>query len=212
MDIKKIINNLNQHEPGIIKVLTASDWLHFKKYFLIKEKYLSKNIDQEFERIFCAFYIMNGARGLNNPQKKEFFKLLSSRENNLEIFFKSLYKISGYGRRHKLFLSFGTKLLHTINEKLPIYDGNIAYVLKLPSPTHPASLEERIKNRMDIYQELKNNFVVLLANKQIKNYLKSIRQKLQSKAKSDKFNWQDKLISDTKLLDSTLWALYSVLK
>jgi hypothetical protein len=211
MEIQKITNNLNQHKLEIIKVLTANNWRHFRDYFVIKDKFIKDDFDEQFKNIFCGFYILNGARGLNMPQKNKFFKLLLLRENNLEKILKVLYEIPGYRNSRRLFLSFGTKLLHTINDKLPIYDGNIAYVLELSSQTYPTSLEERIENRIEIYQELKNNFIVLLANEQIRNYLKSTRQELQSKAKIDKFNWHDKFISDTKLLDSSLWALYPIL-
>jgi len=212
MKVEKIINQLNQHKPEIIKALLANNWRHFRDYFLIKERYLSNNIDDQFERVFCGFYIMNGARGLTKQQKKEFFKLLSLRENDLEKILKLLYKVPGYKNSHRIFLSFGTKLLHTINEKLPIYDGNISHVLELPSQTYPASFEEKIKNRIDIYKTLKQKFDILLADVEIKNFITSVRQELQNKAVLNKFNWQNKYISDTKLLDSLLWALYSNLK
>lgn len=212
MDTRKIINNLNQHKAKIIKVLIANNWRHFRDYFIIKDKFIKKDFDEQFRSVFCGFYILNGARGLNTPQKNKFFKLLSSRENDLEKILKVLYEILGYGNSRRLFLSFGTKLLHTINDKLPIYDGNIAYILELSAQTYPASLEERIKNRMAIYQELKNHFAVLLMSEQIGNYLKSTRQELQSKAEFDKFDWHNEFISDTKLLDSLLWALCSILR
>jgi len=212
MKVEKIINQLNQHKPEIIKALLANNWRHFRDYFLIKERYLSNNIDDQFKRVFCGFYIMNGARGLTKQQKKEFFKLLSLRENDLEKILKLLYKVPGYKNSHRIFLSFGTKLLHTINEKLPIYDGNISHVLELPSQTYPASFEEKIKNRIDIYKTLKQKFDILLADVEIKNFITSVRQELQNKAVLNKFNWQNKYISDTKLLDSLLWALYSNLK
>ena len=211
MEIKKIIEQLKQHKAEIINTLSANNWRHFRDYFLIKEKYLSNNIDNQFEKVFCGFYIMNGARGLNKPQKIEFFKLLSSRETDLEKILKSLYKIPGYKNSRRIFLSFGTKLLHTINEKLPIYDGNISYVLELPSKTYPALFEEKIKNRIDIYKTLKEKFDILLADAEIRNFIASIRQELQNKAELNKFIWQNKYISDTKLLDSLLWALYSSL-
>ncbi len=210
--VEKMINHLNRCKSEIIKVLSVNNWRHFQDYFLIREKYLSNNLDQRFKEVFCGFYVMNGARGLNGLQKNEFFKLLSSRKTDLGKILKVLYEIPGYRNSRRLFLSFGTKLLHTINEKLPIYDGNIAHVLELPTQTYPVSLEERIKNRIDIYEELKNRFNMLLANVEIRYYLKDVRQELQSKAELDKFNWQDKYISDTKLLDSSLWALYSILK
>lgn len=212
MKVEKIINHLNQCKSEIIKVLSVNNWRHFRDYFLIRGKFIKNDFDDQFKGVFCGFYIMNGARGLIRPQKNEFFKLLSSRETDLGKILKVLYEIPGYRNSRRLFLSFGTKLLHTINEKLPIYDGNIAHVLKLPAQTYPVSLEERIKNRIDIYEELKNKFNVLLANVEIRYYLKGIRQELQSKARFDKFNWQDKYILDTKLLDSLLWALYSILK
>jgi len=212
MENKKIIESLKQHRVEIIDTLSANNWRHFRDYFLIKERYLSNNIDDQFERVFCGFYIMNGARGLTKQQKKEFFNLLSSRENDLEKILKSLYKVPGYKNSRRIFLSFGTKLLHTINEKLPIYDGNISYVLELPSQTYPASFEEKIKNRIDIYKTLKEKFDILLADVEIKNFITSIRQELQNKAELNKFIWKNKYISDTKLLDSLLWALYSNLK
>ena len=212
MNPKKIINNLNRHKSEIIRALSTNNWRHFGDYFLIKEKYLSNDIDNQFEEVFCGFYIMNGARGLNKPQKKEFFRLLSSGETDLGKILKSLYKIPGYRSSRKLFLSFGTKLLHTINEKLPIYDGNIAHVLELPSQVYPASFEEKIKNRIDIYKVLKEKFDLLLADIEIRAYINDIRRELQNKAESNRFLWQNKYISDTKLLDSSLWALYSILK
>lgn len=212
MEIQKIINDLNQYKSEIIKILTDKKWEHFEKYFIIKGKFINNDLSEQFKSIFCRFYILNSARGLNKQQKNEFFKLLSFKENNLEIILKKMYKIPGYKETHKLFLSFGTKLLHTINDGLPIYDGNISYVLELSPLIYPASLKEKIKNRMYIYETLKNDFDTLLANKQIKNYLKSVRLELQIKAKAEGFNWQDNFMSDTKLLDSSLWALCSILK
>lgn len=212
MEIIKIKKYLNQHKSEIVEVLSANRWRHFRDYFLIKEKYLSNNIDDQFERVFCGFYIMNGARGLNKPQKKNFFKLLSSRETDLEKILKVLYKMPGYKNSHRIFLSFGTKLLHTINEELPIYDSNIAYVLELPPQKYSDSFEEKIRDRIDIYKTLKEKFKILLADVEIKDFINSVRQELQNKAILNKFLWQNKHISNTKLLDSMLWALYSNLK
>ena len=212
MKTKRIISYLKQHKSEIIKILSENNWRHFKDYFLIREKYLSNDLDDEFKHVFCSFYIMNGPMGMNDMQKAEFFKLLSLREADLVKVLKSLYKIPGYKNSRKIFLSFGTKLLHMVNEKLPIYDRNIAYVLELPAQVPVGTLEKKIKNRIDIYDELKKKFTTLLANNEMRNYLKDIKQELQRKAGLDKFQWQDKNVSDTKLLDSSLWALYSILK
>ena len=148
MNIGKIIDDLNQHKEEIIERLLAKNGDHFVRYFLIKERFLKNNInDDEFKSKFCYFYAM---RGMNKLEKEEFFKLLSSRKNNLELenVLEKLYEIPSNGQRHRLFLSFGTKLLHTIDENLPIYDGNITHILELANPTYPALPEERIQNRI----------------------------------------------------------------
>ncbi|MEK7104315.1 MAG: hypothetical protein AAB842_02860 [Patescibacteria group bacterium] len=213
MNIRKIIGNLKQHKEEIIEKLLARNGDHFSMYFLIKERFLKNNIsdDDEFQKKFCYFYVM---RGINRLEKEEFFKLPSSMKNNLELknILEKLCEIPNNGQRHRLFLSFGTKLLHTIDENLPIYDGNIAKVLELANPTYPTQKEERIQNRISIYDELKECFKILLGNAEIKNYLKYIRQDFSSRAKQTSFDWKDNFISDTKLLDSLLWALHTILK
>ena len=146
--------------------------------------------------------------GLNNFQKNEFFRLLSAKQNDLEKVLRTLYEIPGYGGKHKLFLSFGTKLLHTIDNNLPIYDRNIANVLELINQAM-GTVEEKIKNRIDIYIELKNNFVLLLKNPKVVDFLQNIREEIQKESVSNNFEWKSSLVSDVKLLDSSLWALYT---
>lgn len=210
MKIEEIINNLNQYELKIIEKLSENKWRHFEKYIKIREGFLNNRFDEDFRGVFCSFYTLN--RVLNDSQKTEFFNLLSSKETNLEKILRKLYKIPGHKNNHKLFLSFGTKLLHTINGNLPIYDTNIAKILALPRPSDSKllELEEKIKNRVDIYNDLKKRFNELLTNIKINKYLKSIRKKLHYKADIDEFQWQNEYISDTKLLDSSLWALYFI--
>ena len=145
MEIKRIIESLKQHKSEIIEILKANNWRHFRDYFLIKEKFLSNNLDDQFEKVFSRFYIMNGARGLNIQQKKEFFKSLLLRETDLEKILVLLYNTPGYKNSCKLFFSFGTKMLHTINEKLPIYDGNIAMFLNYLLRFTPFHLKKKLK-------------------------------------------------------------------
>lgn len=210
MNIQKIALDLKRYETQIIRNLSSKDWQHFKLYFFIREKFLKNDIDDQFKRVFCNFYVMNGARGLNDSQKEKFFKLLMLRENNLANILKELHAILGYGEKQKLFISFGTKLLHTINETLPIYDTNVASVLELPSQIQTDSLEEKIKNRITIYEKLKEDSKELSENREIRNHLTHIRKELRDKAEREDFSWQDEFVSGEKLLDSVLWALYAV--
>lgn len=211
-EYQKITHDINQLVVQIIEILSTHDWHHFKLYFFIKEKFLMGDFDDKFKRVFCSFYVMNGARGLKDLQKEKFFQLLTSRESSLENILRELYAIHGYGNRKKLFLSFSTKLLHTIGGTLPIYDLNIASVLKLPPQTQIGSLEEKITNRITIYKKLQEDSKNLLEDAKIKDCLKYIRKELSNKAERENFLWQDKLISEEKLLDSVLWALYTARK
>lgn len=211
MNTKQIIDYLNKYKTEIIKKLSADDWRHFRYYCRIKESFLNNNLDIKFKNDFCYFYAMNGPAGLNDLQKNEFLKLLSSKENDLEKVLRILYETPSNNGTRKLFLSFGTKLLHTIDKDLSIYDSYIAYVLELAKQA-TGSFDVKIKNRIDIYNELKNNFETLLANPEINIYLKDIRKEIVKATEMSNFEWKDALVSDTKLLDSSLWALYDSFK
>lgn len=211
MEVEEISSYLSKYRIEIIKKLSSNGWRHFRDYFLIREKFSRNILDDNFKNVFCAFYVINGPMGLNDVQKKEFFKLLSLKENSLEKILRRLYEIPSYGKRHRLFLSFGTKLLHTIDNDLPIYDRNIAHVLDLRNQSI-GTLETKIENRIEIYKELNNKFEILLRNREIVNCLEIMRRELSKTAKSGGFNWKDNLVSDAKLLDSSLWALYDSVK
>jgi len=134
MNQEKIISNLNKYRSKIIEKLKEKNWSHFEDYFLIKEKFSSNKVDDAFKHLFCNFYRMNGPGGLNQLQKNKFFEILLAKENDLEKILDSLYE---YNNSHKLFLSFGTKLLHTRKKDLPIYDNNVASVLELTTQKYP---------------------------------------------------------------------------
>lgn len=210
MDLQEIKKYLKQYKIEIIERLVSKKWQSFKYYFYINENYRKNNINDEFKKEFCKFYIMNAPTGLNNSQKEGFFKLMELGESNLKNILIKLYKITGFRNRNCLLLSFGSKLLHTLNNDLPIYDKNISAVLNLPKQIYSKSFEEMLDNRLFIYEELKTNFKLLLKDEQVVEYLADIRQDLIKRAQQNSFKWENDLIFDTKLLDFILWALYSV--
>lgn len=209
MNIQKILSDLNRYREKIIEILSARDWQHFRWYFFIKENVSRKNFDDTLKRRFCWFYAINGAGGLTKDQKNYYFELLSLGETDLEQILRKLYAIPGYRGAHRIFLSFGTKLLQTLNDTLPIYDSYIASSLGLP-PQDGTTSEEKIANRITIYKKLQEDSKNLLEDTQIKDCLKYIRKNLRDKAERGNFSWQDELVSEEKLLDSVLWALYTV--
>ena len=200
MENKIITEYLIEHGKNILDKLQTEK--HFADYLFIQKKFQDHSIDYEFKKRFCHFYRLSGPMGMNGLQQDRFFSILSSKENDLEKFLKNLYEIPGYGNRHTLFLSFGTKLLHTLDETLPIYDGNVAYVLGLVKQNPIGTLEDKVRNRVAIYKELKLRFSELLTDKTIVEYLKNAKKES---------GLENESITNTKLLDSILWALYSLI-
>lgn len=176
-----------------------------------KEKNAS---DHEFEQLFTNYYGMNVGGGLTRPQKKKFFDLLFSKEKETDLE-KILINLHGADENKPTwFLSFATKLRHTVNTRLPIYDSRVAstLVLGLPvqenyGPTTDLRLKDlQLKNRIEINKTLEECSWAMLADSQIKKFLKRIRGNL-----TEKIGLLDKL-SEEKLLDSCLWALYKCRK
>lgn len=205
---EQIINDLKKYQINLIDKLTEKKWDHFNLYFKICNQFNMGDVSNNFKKLFCKFYVLNGPSGLTNLQKKNYFYLLSSKETGLKKILYFLNKIPGYQNKHKIYFSFATKLLHTINNNQPIYDSHIATILKLPILKSTGRLENKIDNRAEIYENLKNNFAELLSDKEIKNFINNTRKKLFEQAEMENFAWKDELISDTKMLDSLLWALY----
>ncbi len=185
---------------------------HFKYYFYITKNFKQGKIDDEFKRKYKYFYVMDRA-GLTRPDHfNEYFKLLKKKETSLAVILKKLYKIPRQTGDNALFLSFASKLMHTINNKLPIYDRNISAILDLPkTKDNNLNLEQKIDQRIKIYNELKYKFNKLLNDKKVLSLVNSLRIKFKQFSKDNKeFEWNNKLINNTKLLDSILWASYQI--
>ncbi|MFA5128015.1 MAG: hypothetical protein WC457_03385 [Patescibacteria group bacterium] len=208
----QIVEYLEKNFEEIIAQLSENHWDHFNKYFIISKKYIDKEFDNNFKRVFCNFYIMDGPHGMGETQKHIFFDLLFNEQNDINLILKILFGIVDGNRPKKLYLSFASKLIHTLDNDSPIYDNNISEILKLPQQTHTGTLDEKINNRLEIYGELRNRFNILLNNDKVIDLLIKFRKEFQQKALRENFKWQNEMLSDVKLLDSILWSLYRLIK
>ena len=128
--------------------------------------------------------------------KKKFFELLALGQNDLNLILESLWKISGHAGRHSLFLSFATKLLHTLDNSKPIFDAEVSAVINKRVTGNIK--EEKIKSAKDIYAYLENLYLVLVGNEKIQEVIKEFRAK---------FSVDTKRITDQKVLDFLIWSL-----
>lgn len=209
MNKEQLIKDLVAYEPLIIKELTKNNGKLFNDYLYINKKYKQGKLDIDFENKFCNFYRLNQTFSLE--QKRKFFTLLEIKEKNLKNILKELYKIPNLNKENKLELSFSTKLLHTLDNNLPIYDINISSILNLTKQSK-VSFQFDLNNRLYIYQELKYNINLLLKDSSINNYLNNFNQLLVNQANLNNFFWSNNLITKTKLLDFILWSLYNLKK
>lgn len=167
-----------------------------KKYFYIKEEYEKGNIKDKlgFQCVYRQFYGMNTA-GLTDDFFKEYFKLLDSRETDPKKILSRLFEIPRRNKTKSAQFCFTTKLLHTKNNNLPIYDSLVGKELGLR--VTGKSKDDKIKSRCEIYKTLQGNYDELLGNKIIKKIILDFRKE---------FNCNKKKISDTKVLDFLIWA------
>jgi len=189
------VKNIEDDKEMIFSKL-SSRTKDIERYFYIKKQYRKGNIQNnpEFQRVYKKFYAMNAA-GLTPEFLKEYFRILSNKEINLKKILKKLYKIPRRRGDRAVHFSFSTKLLHTINNDLPIYDKLVGKFLNLK--IIGKNKIDRINSCNEAYGKLKRLYNELINNRKIKKIILEFREK---------FNCGKEKISDTKILDFVIWA------
>ena len=90
----------------------------------------SENNDTEFKSVFRKFYQLNAAK-LSGEFCESYFSLLEEcrekNDNNIVEIIDRLYEIESNKKgTHAVHFSFSTKLAHTLDNTLPIYDSLVA--------------------------------------------------------------------------------------
>jgi len=190
-----LINELIDNKGKIFSKL-KSRRNDVERYFYIKKEFQKGDIlnNLEFQRVYKKFYVMYMG-GLTQKFFEEYFKILSSRETDLKKILNKLYEIPRKNKTKAVHFSFVTKLLHTINNSLPIYDSLVgrAFGLKIEGQDKDA----RINSCLEVYEKLNLYYKELLSNDKIKKIISDFRKK---------FDCDNKKISDTKILDFLIWA------
>ncbi len=122
---------------------------------------------------------------------------------NLKAILNKLYDIKIVRKKksvHSVQFSFATKLIHTLDDTMPIYDSSIALLFNLEKKGRDK--EEQISSCDNIYCKFQEDFKSVLNHKDIKEIIKEFREK---------FRWNEKedveRVSDEKILDFILWTL-----
>ena len=193
--IKLLVGSISKNKTRIFRRLESRK-KDLERYLYIRSEYEKGNIKNNsgFQCIYKQFYRMNIA-GLTDDFFKEYFKLLASRETNLKKILLRLFDIPTRKKLKTVQFVFTTKLLHTINNNMPIYDLLVGKMLELKvTGKNPA---DKTNSCIKIYNQLKECHRELLNDKIIKNIILEFRIE---------FNCDKKKISDTKVLDFLIWT------
>ncbi len=167
-----------------------------ERYFFIKKEFQKGNIlsNPEFQDVYKTFYVMRAA-GLTPEFFEEYFKILSNGETDLKKTLNKLYEIPRRKGDKAVHFSFATKLLHTVDNGLPIYDFLVggAFNLKVERQDKDA----KINSCIEAYERLRLYYKELLNDDKIKKIILDFRKE---------FDCDTEKISDTKILDFIIWA------
>lgn len=171
---------------------------YVKQYDRLIEGRKSK-LAEDYKRDYRSFWVMN--RAVFSPEFYDaFFNLLAEglrqgerRSFDIREVLQRLYDAPN--NRKSLQFSFATKLLHTIDPTLPVYDLMIAYFYFLDLPKTSLALSDRIDALADLHSFL------------IREYARVLRENLLTPAISAfRETYQPKHFTDEKIIDTLIWS------
>ena len=178
IDVKKVLNK-------------AGIQISFDKYAKIMRMFEEVNVleSREFQRFFNGFYrVRRGAEW----QKRYYAFFEECRKTNptFESIIIAIYKQTG-----NVEASFASKMLHTINSDMPIWDK---FVLKqLKKKLTGKTKEEKIKNAIHIYKEIIEWYKTYLKTREATECIKELDSLFPI------YCW----FSKTKKIDFLLWQM-----
>lgn len=143
--------------------------------------------DVEYQRNFVFFYKVRR----NVDWRQKFFKYMQEKKNDKNVSFEEVLKqLHSFGK--SIEPSFASKLLATINDKMPIWDKNVIVALGIDD-----SSRSSIKGCVEIYNKICVTIKDLIQTQDIIDYLQEFNNVFPN----------CKNISDVKKVDYLLWNL-----
>lgn len=190
-----LINLHTKNNPNWIAETFRKD-NHFQKYINVK---IDKLHNKDFKSDYKLFWVMYPAR-LNESFINTYFSLLE--ESNLDLE-NALKRIKELDKGFQF--SFITKLLHTQNTNLPIYDRMVSQFYFLPDIWSIEGWEEKTKLALEIHDFLQKEYK-RIKDEDLLNYSIS-----ELNIFLEQIGIHKNSISYTKKIDSLIWAWVSFL-
>ena len=162
-----------------------------EKYADIMQTFPSVNVatDKNFQRKFNGFYRVRR----NEEWQNYYYAIMQKGKINKLSFEEVLFEL--YMKTGKVESSFASKLLHTLNNEMPIWDKFVLQNLGLKMPICQG--EKKIEHAVRIYQE-----IIVWYEKALS--VSEVNQKI---LEFDELFPEYKWFSKTKKLDFLLWQM-----
>ncbi len=148
--ITEITEWIENHSTEIIENI---DQESVDVYNFLKKEFNKSNVNENFlfQFVFRSFYRIDNA-GLTPEFKKEYFKILeqnrSEKQFDFEKVLRRLFLFPNRKGQNTLQFSFVTKLFNTIDDKMPIYDSEVAKMFSLSRP-YQSEFEIKLDKYLD---------------------------------------------------------------
>ena len=167
------------------------NYLGLKDYnYIINElKKVNVSTDIDYQRTFNSFYKIRR----NEDWRKIYYSYFEENKYNKNLTFEDIIKYL-YKKTKNVEASFSSKLLATINPKMPIWDQ---YVIKnMNLNLIGKTKDEQIQNAIDLYNKMVDECKNLLEREDVKKCIDKIKTLI------DKYD-----VEDIKILDFILWSI-----
>ena len=186
-------------ENNSTEIIENIDFESVEVYNFLKSQFEISNVTENylFQFVFRSFYRLDNA-GLTPKFKIEFFRILEEIRNqktfNFEEILKQLYNFPNRKGQNTLQFSFVTKMLNTIENKMPIYDSEVAKMFNVSRPYY-----NEFDKKLEVYLN-QLNLVQESYEKIIKeNLLPIVNEKFNQKFKNHN-------LEEMKKLDFIFWS------
>ncbi len=197
--MKKIQEITNWIEDNSTEIIENIDQESVDVYNFLKSEFKKSNVTENylFQFVFRNFYRIDNA-GLTPEFKKEYFKILEQNRNEKQFDFKKvlrrLYSFPNRKGQNTLQFSFATKMFHTINDMMPIYDNEVAKMFSMSRP-YQSEFEIKLDKYLDQLDKIQNAYEQIIDQALLPKTIGLFDQV-----------FKDNKLSEMKKLDFIFWS------
>jgi hypothetical protein len=164
--------------------------------------------DENFHALYRTYWQMNVAR-LGDPFYFRYFALLESLKKNgagflgtIDATIRELALISNTTERPSLQFSFATKLLNTIDPRLPVYDSYVSQFFFFVAPPSNYPVDARLSALLSFHAFLRAEYSRVLNEGLLSEAIVRFRQHFAI----------DSELCDERVIDMLIWGYVSLLR